>query len=261
MIFTPLAKIGFAAALAMASFSSVAGSQPAQQSQPPRGPELRLPGMPPIQLPPGTKLFGPKGEATTPQAERGDGNKRSNRADDSSRAAPKKSAATKKTKPVGRKAVLDDLFNRLGKAKSRRQARGIVRNIERTWLQSGSDTADLLMRRALLAMKKKNNKLALRLLDKVVILEPQWSEVWNKRATVRYFVDDPDGAVADIARTLAKEPRHFGALVGLGFILRQAKQDKFALQVFRRAIELNPQLKNIEKIIEKLKVSVEGHGI
>ncbi len=275
--------------VAPAAFATDKTMTRAQQNQQ-GGQVLQLPGLPPIKLPPGTQVFGPNGQGTAPtpparpgaagregqtregQAREGQTREEQIREDESlersrSRAAtPDTSKAKSKTaaaqkKPVGRDAVLTDLFNRLAKAKTRTEARGIVASIEQTWLQSGSDTADLLMRRALQAMKKQNHKLALELLNKVVYLEPNWSEVWNQRATARYYADDPDGAVADVAQTLAREPRHFAALVGLGFILRRAKQEKMALQVFRRALEINPQLTNIKSIIEKLEISVEGQGI
>lgn len=275
--------------VAPAAFATDKTMTRAQQNQQ-GGQVLQLPGLPPIKLPPGTQGFGPNGQGTAPtppappgaagregqtregQAREGQTREGQIREDESlersrSRAAtPDTSKAKSKTaaaqkKPVGRDAVLTDLFNRLAKAKTRTEARGIVASIEQTWLQSGSDTADLLMRRALQAMKKQNHKLALELLNKVVYLEPNWSEVWNQRATARYYADDPDGAVADVAQTLAREPRHFAALVGLGFILRRAKQEKMALQVFRRALEINPQLTNIKSIIEKLEISVEGQGI
>ena len=247
--------------------SSPGGHATAQKAQDaaPRGPELRLPGMPPIQLPPGAKVFGPNSERTGPSdtapspPRRPGGAREADSKRQAGDAAAKKAQA--KPKPKGRDAILTDLFNRLGKAKSRAEARGIVGAIERAWLQSGSDTADLLMRRALQALKKKNYKLALRLLDKIVVIQPEWSEVWNQRATARYYDDNPDGAVADIAEALAREPRHFSALVGLGLILRRAKQEDLALKVLRQAITINPQLQDIKKTIEKLELSVEGQGI
>ncbi|MCC2098899.1 MAG: tetratricopeptide repeat protein [Hyphomicrobiales bacterium] len=252
-------------AMASAPQTQSAKAVPVQQSQQ-SGPELRLPGLPPIKLPPGTKVFGPNGESTapTPPARPNAGQNSSGREGSNAASSGKSNTTNKKQaakKPVSRDAVLTELFQRLAKAKSRMEARAIVASIEQTWLQSGSDTADLLMRRALQAMKKKNHKLAIDLLDKVIFLEPNWAEVWNQRATARYYTDDPDGAVADVAQVLAREPRHFAALVGLGFILRRANQEKMALQVFRRALAINPQLTNIKSIIEKLQVSVEGHGI
>ncbi len=250
-----------------------------QESPPVRGPELRLPGMPPIQLPPGAKVFGPNGERSAPgdtspnsaplpparpragnEEDRTDPNSPAWRGNRAVNAKPKP-APKPAAKPVGREAILTDLFNRLGKAKSPAEARGIVGAIERAWLQSGSDTADLLMQRTLQAMKKKNYKLALQLLDKMVVIEPGWAEIWNQRATARYYEDNPDGAVADIAEALSREPRHFSALVGLGLILRRANQEQMALKVFRRAVQINPQLEDIKKTIEKLELSVEGQKI
>ena len=59
------------------------------------------------------------------------------------------------------------------------------------------------------------------LLDKLIVLQPDWAEAWNKRATVRYLMDDEQGSMADIARVLVLEPRHFGALSGMGMILER----------------------------------------
>ena len=284
VLYAAIASTAAVTLVAPAAFATDKTITLAQQNQQ-GGQVLQLPGLPPIKLPPGTQVFGPNGQGTVPtpparpgaagregQTREGQAREGQIREDESlersrSRAATpdtskaKSKTAAAKKKPVGRDAMLTDLFNRLAKAKTRTEARGIVASIEQTWLQSDSDTADLLMRRALQAMKKQNHKLALELLNKVVFLEPNWSEVWNQRATARYYADDPDGAVADVAQTLAREPRHFAALVGLGFILRRAKQEKMALQVFRCALEINPQLTNIKSIIEKLEISVEGQGI
>lgn len=271
----PLGTVLAAAMLVLiagATVPAAAASLHAAQNK--NGPTLNIPGLPPIQLPPGTQVFGPNGpksNAKKPaekgkQSPRGTLNSIAPKTGENSKNAAgtqnkSKKQEAKKAKPKGRDAVLADLFNRLAKSKTRAEARGIVRLIQQVWLRSGSDTADLLMGRALKAVRKKNYKLALRLFDKMVLLEPRWAEVWHQRATARYNSNDPDGAVSDIARTLALETRHFSALVGLGFILRAGKQEKQALRVFRRALELNPHLKNVKKTIEKLEFAVEGQKI
>ena len=158
-------------------------------------------------------------------------------------------------------ANLENLFTRLAEAKSPDDAQAISSTIERLWLRSGSDTADLLMGRAMSAVNKKDYQSATKVLDKVVELEPGWAEGWNKRATVRYLENDDEGSVSDIAHVLALEPRHFGALTGLGFILQRNGNDKRALQVFRRVLEVSPQLGNIRKIVEKMIPDVEGREL
>ena len=128
-------------------------------------------------------------------------------------------------------------------------------------MRSGSDTADLLMARASQALAQKDYPLSERLLYQIVILEPHWAEAWNLRATERYFADDDAESVEDLAHVLALEPRHFGALAGLGFLLRRAGDDKGALRAFRRALEVNPQQPELRKQVDGLALDVEGRGI
>ncbi len=255
-----------------------AGSSELIPVQSERGPMLNIPGLPPVQMPPGSRVFGPNGESLPPlpptrprpfdqrpfdqrmensQGARPDRDAAEAETRSQQKPAPKEAAAPPKT----REEVIADLFGRLAKAKDEAEARGITRGIERMWQTSGSDTADLLMTRAREAVGKKNFKLALEIYDKVVALEPGWSEGWNQRATARFYQDDDTGAIEDIARTLALEPRHFGALTGLGFILKRNEQKARALQAFRQSLEIYPQQDRVRKQIEELTLDVEGRGI
>ena len=161
----------------------------------------------------------------------------------------------------GRQKVLDDLFERLAKAQDPDEARGVTGAIERVWMHSGSDTADLLMSRAMQALKRKDYALSQELLGSIVEIEPQWAEAWNKRATVRYMADDALGSMEDIARVLALEPRHFGALSGMGFILQARGFDKRALEAFRKALEINPRQEEMRRLVDKLTLEVDGREI
>jgi len=161
----------------------------------------------------------------------------------------------------GRDKILAELFDRLAKAEDEDEAKGIAGAIERVWLQSGSDTADLLMSRALTATRQREFKLAEELLDKIVIIEPEWAEGWNQRATARFRADDVNGAVSDLGQALALEPRHFSALSGLGFILYRAGFDRRALDVMRRALAINPKQDDVRKLVEELTQKFEGRDI
>ncbi len=161
----------------------------------------------------------------------------------------------------GRRKVLDELFERLVKAQDATEAKGVSGAIERVWMHSGSDTADLLMNRAMQALQRKDYALCQELLGSIVEIEPQWAEGWNKRATVRYLAGDPMGAMQDIAQVLALEPRHFSALSGMGFILQARGFDARALEAFRKALEINPRHEDIRRLVDKLTLEVEGQGI
>jgi tetratricopeptide (TPR) repeat protein len=135
---------------------------------------------------------------------------------------------------------LDTLYGRLGKTRFADEASGIVSEIDHLRLQSGSDTADLLVSRALKARQSDNWPLALKLLDSVVGLYPDWSQAWSERATARFLSGDSPGAMADVAQTLKREPRDLGALAGLAMMLLDAGEADAALKVYDRALKLAP---------------------
>jgi tetratricopeptide (TPR) repeat protein len=163
--------------------------------------------------------------------------------------------------PAGRQKILDELFDRLAKAQDRDEARGLAGAIERVWSRSGSDTADLLMERVTALFRQKDFKIARDMLDRLIEIEPQWSEVWSRRATTRFMDRDYAGAMEDLANVLRIEPRHFMALVGVGSILEREENKAQALRVFRRALEINPQLDEIRSKVEKLTIEVDGREI
>ena len=156
---------------------------------------------------------------------------------------------------------LDGLFEVLKRSPDAQISKIIEARIEAALLVSGSDTADLLMTRARAAVEAKDNELALELLDALIEFEPNFAEARARRATLLYMKKDVSGALADIRVTLAREPRHFGALTGLGVILQDIGDDKRALDALRRAIEVHPHLPGIGDIIKRLEVKVEGRDI
>lgn len=155
-------------------------------------------------------------------------------------------------------ATLDRLFERLAAAKTAEESQGIARLIQRRWARSGSDTADLLMTRAQAAMRDKQLELAIELLDRVVTLQPDWAEGWNQRANALFIFGDPIRSMLDIGEALKREPRHFGAMMGLGTILRQQGDDKRAMVAYRRALAIYPQMEAIKNAVEALTAEVDG---
>lgn len=162
---------------------------------------------------------------------------------------------------AGRKQILDALFERLEGASDEEEAKGVAGAIERVFLRSGSDTADLLMGRARSAMNSRDHAVATEILDKVVVIEPGWAEAWRQRATARFLAGDRIGAVADLGQALALEPRHFAALTGLGAILHSSGFDRRALEVFRRALEIYPHQSDIQELVDDIAPDVEGRDI
>src|SRR5882757_10039744 len=156
---------------------------------------------------------------------------------------------------------LEFLFEALKAAPDADSAKLVEGRIWALWLASGSDTTDLLMSRVKSAMDNKDNALAIKLLDAVTRLKPDYVEGWNRRATLRFAEKDFGGALADIQQVLGREPRHFGALSGLGIIMQELGEDKLALEAFRRALAVNPNLQKIPDFVKTLAEKVEGRDI
>jgi tetratricopeptide (TPR) repeat protein len=159
------------------------------------------------------------------------------------------------TVPQSRGERLDALFASLATAENREAAKAAERAILTLWLESGSDTADLLMEWALKAMDEEDYPLALDFLDRIITLEPRYVEAWNKRATVHFLNDDYAKSLADLEQVLAIEPRHFGALAGLGTILRELGDEQLALDAYRQALALDPVMSEVQKAIDELEGS------
>lgn len=156
---------------------------------------------------------------------------------------------------------LEFLFGALKVAPDDAAARYVEARIWSIWTRTNSDTAQLLMTRAKTAADAKNYDVALQLLNKVTLLRPDYVEGWNRRATINYLRDNYTEALADIRQVLAREPRHFGALAGLGMILQAIGDERRALEAFRKALEINPRIERVPDIVKNLTVKVEGRDI
>ena len=156
---------------------------------------------------------------------------------------------------------IEFLFGALKAAPDAETAKAVEGRIWALWMISPSDTANLLMTRVRTAVAVKNLDLAVTLLDSIVTLRPDYLEAWNRRATINYMRKDYGRSLDDIRQVLAREPRHFGALAGLGLIMQELGEDKRALEVYRKAIEINPYLPRIPDLIKSLGEKVDGRDI
>jgi tetratricopeptide (TPR) repeat protein len=151
-----------------------------------------------------------------------------------------------------------DLYARLAAAKDADETAGIITLLLHAYSESGSDTGDLLLRRARQAIGAEEYPDALKILDATIALLPDWAEGWNARATARYLDDDYDGSMADIAQTLKREPRHLGALMGMAAILEARGKTEDALKVYERALAIAPHWRNAKEAADRLKAALAG---
>jgi tetratricopeptide (TPR) repeat protein len=162
---------------------------------------------------------------------------------------------------VGSSFSLDTLFSALKVAPDEASAKAIEDRIWAIWISSDSDTCNLLMTRVKDAMDDQDYDLAIQLLDAILTIKPDYVEAWNRRATIYYLKHDYGHALADIREVLAREPRHFGALSGLGLILQDIGDDRHALEAYEAALAIDPHLRNLPDTVKTLREKVEGRDI
>ncbi len=160
-----------------------------------------------------------------------------------------------------RRRGLDFLFGALKVAPDKAAARQVEGRIWAQWARTSSDSTLVLMSRAKTAADAKNYDVAIRLLDTVVKTQPDYVEGWNRRATLRYLKNEYLDSLSDIREVLSREPRHFGALTGLGFIMRELGDDRRALAAFRQALDVNPHLDRVPELVKSLTEKVDGRDI
>jgi tetratricopeptide (TPR) repeat protein len=148
-------------------------------------------------------------------------------------------------------ARLDALFAELAEP-DRPDWERVEREIVRLWSRSGSPSMDLLLRRGTEALQNEDYEQALEHLSALVDHAPDFAEGWNARATAYFMLGEYTLSIADVERVLALEPRHFGALAGLGYMFEQMGDFELALSAMRAAQAINPNRSNIGQTIDRL---------
>jgi tetratricopeptide (TPR) repeat protein len=156
---------------------------------------------------------------------------------------------------------LDKLFTQLKSVTSAEEAQPIEAQIWEIWMQSGDENVDALMAIGVSALNGSDYGQALKAFDRVVNLAPNFAEGWNRRATTLYLMGRFAESIKDIDRVLALEPRHFGALSGLGLCNAQLNKDKEALDAFERAATVDPNMPSVNTNIEELKKKLAKQSI
>ena len=155
---------------------------------------------------------------------------------------------------------LADLFGALRTAEGE-AARAIEVKIIEEWSNSGSPAMDLLLERGREAMEKEDWELAIDHFSALVDHAPEFAEGWNARATAYFQAGRLGQSLADIRQTLELNPRHFGALSGLGVIMEELGEEEAALQAWRGVEELSPNRPDLEQTLERLERETLGQTL
>ncbi len=156
---------------------------------------------------------------------------------------------------------LDGLFKELLEAPDEPAARQIEQRIWTIWVAHEDSEVSGLMEIGIGQMAHRNYASALETFEEMVGLAPDFAEAWNKRATVHWLLGNNQDSLADIDKTLALEPRHFGALSGRGLVYINLEEWELALKAFEDALEVYPQMIGPRLNSEAIRMMLEGQPI
>ena len=155
-----------------------------------------------------------------------------------------------------RNPELPDLFSQLEQVETSYTASPIVQNIWTIWLKHSDSQLTQAMKAASEIMQNGDLEQAELLFTQLIEKAPGWAEAWNKRATVRYYRENLIGSIADIKETLTLEPRHFGALSGLGMIQMHLQDYSQALLTYESLQKIHPNSQDVGRILPALRQQI-----
>ena len=162
----------------------------------------------------------------------------------------------------GTESQLEMLFENLSTIESFDESQMIVNQIWQIWITNNDDATNLkMMRRGISFMDSGNFAIAEEVFTRIIKRDPSFTEAWNKRATVRYIMNDIRGSESDIYETLMREPRHFGAMAGLGLIRVQQGLLSNALTIYQDILKINPQSPDAVKMVPELETILRGDPV
>lgn len=145
---------------------------------------------------------------------------------------------------------LDDLFNQLLTAEDSRSISRLENQIWEIWHSHADADVEALMTAGIQRMNSQRLSEALVIFSQIIERYPDYAEAWNKRATLYYIAGEYEASIEDIEEVLALEPRHFGALSGLGLVYMQRQDLARAKMAFEQLVRVHPNSPNARQNLE-----------
>ena len=156
---------------------------------------------------------------------------------------------------------LEVLFEQLKISHNKNEVAAVTAEIWTIWRFSGVPPVDWMMKESHQFMKLGILGSALGGFTLITQSAPEFAEGWHKRATVHFLMGNFSASIEDIKKTVALEPRHFGAYAGLGLIYLNMGQEEAALKALEKALEINPHLSGTRLKVEELRQKFNGKKI
>ena len=166
----------------------------------------------------------------------------------------------------GRSSINDEelglLFSQLLEIQSSSEADEITLKIWEIWTNDAeTEFGQSTMLEGVSLMNRNSLVAAEELFSELIRVSPDYIEAWNKRATVRYMMGQLENSLNDVYVVLSKEPKHFGAMSGLGLIMIQRENFEGALSAYKKLIAIHPFSKDALSLVPILEQRVLGKSI
>ncbi|MCY3768052.1 MAG: tetratricopeptide repeat protein [Gammaproteobacteria bacterium] len=156
---------------------------------------------------------------------------------------------------------LERLFDSLHHTDNPTEAAAITQKIWENWYQTDNQRVEKLMALGDLSMRRGKLSDAVDFFSEIIELQPDYAEGWNRRATAYYMLGEYQLSTNDVAQTLQREPRHFGALSGQGMIYMQLQEKERALEFYEKALEVNPHMSGVQQNIRMIRELIQDEVI
>ena len=164
-----------------------------------------------------------------------------------------------------RESELNNLFKQLKNSEAT-QAIEIENKIWKIWSihpsndRRGYRLTELLAQGSFLMTERELNR-AYEIFSQIILVDPNWPEAWNKRATVLYLLGRYQQSQKDIDEVLKLEKRHFGALSGQGLVQTELKNYEKAINSYKEVQKIYPSMQAPKVMIPRLKELIKDQSI
>jgi len=156
---------------------------------------------------------------------------------------------------------VEELLNRLSVSSEDHEAELLAEEVWARFFDSGSPSVDLILQRGIDAQFSGDLDLAGDFFSDVIEFAPNFAEGWNRRAALEYARGEYTAAAEDLGMAIELQPRHFGALVGLGLVLERLGSATGAFQAYSDALAIHPFLTQAQEGVDRLSKQVEGRQL
>jgi tetratricopeptide (TPR) repeat protein len=129
--------------------------------------------------------------------------------------------------------------------------------IREVWCRDGSGDQRRRLQQIIRLNRSRDYLAAISEATQLIEESSSFAEAWNQRGIANFYLGRFRDAIQDCTRTLELNPYHYAAAVGMAHCYLELDEARLALECFRRALRINPDLEDVRTRISFLKQAFE----